>query len=209
MRRVAALVALCCGLGVSAPSNASPPTAPGSLAASSASSTQINLSWVASTDSVSISSYVIERCQGSGCSNFAQVGTVASGTAYTDSGLSPGTVYQYAVYATDSAGSGPNSNVASGSTFPASAAGAITYTYDAKGRLLQANVPALGIVENYTYDASGNLLSMTSEPASTLGISGGAVRGGYAGLAGAIAGSLAQRAAQQFLGLYCTYSSAP
>jgi RNase P/RNase MRP subunit p29 len=165
------VLALLLGLLLNEPSIASPPTAPASLSATAVSGTQTTLTWTASSDNLSITSYVIQRCQGSGCTSFAQVGTVPSGTAYSDSGLTAGTTYQYEVYATDSTGSGPNSNVASASTFPASVSGSTTYTYDALGRLVQANVPALGIVENYTYDASGNLLSMTSEPTATLAIS--------------------------------------
>jgi YD repeat-containing protein len=165
------LATLIASVGLASIAHASPPTAPTSLTASSASSTQINLTWIASSDNLSISSYVIERCQGSGCSNFVQVGTVSGGTTYTDSGLTPGVVYQYQVYATDTTGAGPNSNVANGSTFPGSVSGSTNYTYDALGRVVQASVPALGIVENYTYDAAGNLLSMTSQSTSTLAIS--------------------------------------
>jgi hypothetical protein len=172
LRRIAALIALCSGLGLGGLANASPPTAPTNLAAVGASGTQINLSWTASTDNLQITSYVIERCSGASCTTFAQVATVTTGTAYTDSGLSAATTYRYEVYGTDSTGNGPVSSIAAATTMPTSAAGSITYTYDALGRLVQANVPALGIVENYTYDASGNLLSMTSAPVSTLEVSG-------------------------------------
>jgi large repetitive protein len=158
-------------VGVAPIAIASPPTAPGNLAASSVSSTQINLSWTASTDTTSITAYIIERCQGSACSNFAQVGSVATGTTYTDSSLSPATVYQYEVYATDSnSTSSPFSNVASATTLVASVQGSVTYGYDALGRLVQATVPALNLVENYTYDSSGNLLSMTSSPLSVVSV---------------------------------------
>lgn len=40
--------------------------------------------------------YHIERCTGSGCSDFAEVGT-ESGTSFIDSGLSVGTVYTYRI----------------------------------------------------------------------------------------------------------------
>jgi len=163
--------ALLFGLCFAAASQASPPTAPGSLTATPVSSTQTNLSWTASTDTLQITGYVVQRCSGASCTTFAQVGSVSSGATYLDSGLTAGTTYRYEVYATDSTGNGPNSNIANASTFASSVAGSITYAYDALGRLVQANVAALGIVENYTYDASGNLLSMTSEPTATLAIS--------------------------------------
>src|SRR6266702_1792036 len=52
------------------------PTAPGNLTATAASTTQIDLSWTASTETGgTISQYLIERCTGATCSNFLQVGT--------------------------------------------------------------------------------------------------------------------------------------
>ena len=35
---------------------------------------QVNLNWTASTDNVGVTGYRVERCQGAGCTNFAQVG---------------------------------------------------------------------------------------------------------------------------------------
>lgn len=79
-----------------------PPTAPSSLWASALSRTEIDLAWSASTDNVGVTGYLIERCQGASCSNFAQVGTSGT-TAYYDMGLSSGTYYRYRVRATDAA----------------------------------------------------------------------------------------------------------
>jgi large repetitive protein len=160
-------------LGLAASSTAlATPTAPGALTAVSASSTQINLSWTAATDSGgTITGYVIQRCLGSSCTNFVQVGSVASGSIYSDSGLTPASAYNYQVYATDATSSGPFSNVASATTLVTSISSGITYGYDALGRLVQANVVALNLVENYTYDSAGNLTSVTSSPAATLQVS--------------------------------------
>ena len=157
-------------LGLVASSTAfATPTAPGALTAVSASSTQINLSWIAATDTGgTITAYIIQRCSGSSCSNFVQVGSVASGTTYSDSGLAPASAYNYQVYATDATSSGPFSNAASATTLVASIASGITYAYDALGRLVQANVATLNLVENYTYDSAGNLTSVTSSPVATL-----------------------------------------
>jgi YD repeat-containing protein len=82
-----------------------PPSVPGTLSASAASGTQANLSWGASTDSggSNLSGYKIERCQGSGCSGFAQIAVTAS-TSYPDTTLSSGVTYQYRVRAYDGAG---------------------------------------------------------------------------------------------------------
>src|SRR5207245_7210877 len=64
-----------------------PPTAPSGLVATAASMTQINLAWTASTDPVGVTGYLIERCQGVGCTSFTQI-AAAPGTAttYSDTG---------------------------------------------------------------------------------------------------------------------------
>jgi hypothetical protein len=92
-------------------------TAPTNLTATSASSSQINLTWGAATETGgTISQYRIERCQGSGCSTFAQVATSTS-TSYNDAALTAATTYTYRVRASDASGNtGPYSNVASATT---------------------------------------------------------------------------------------------
>jgi chitodextrinase len=110
---------------------AATPGAPAALAASAAGSAQINLTWSAATETGgTIAQYLIERCQGSGCSSFTQVGT-ATTLAFSDTGLSAATAYSYRVRAKDTVGTtGPYSNVASASTAAAaptiSAPGALT-----------------------------------------------------------------------------------
>ncbi len=79
------------------------PTVPASLTAVAVSTTQINLTWSASSDNVGVTGYRVERCQGAGCSNFAQIAAPAT-TSFGDSGLTPGTTYQYRVRAADAAG---------------------------------------------------------------------------------------------------------
>ena len=80
------------------------------------SSSQINLAWTVSTDDVAVTSYLVERCQGAGCSSFAQVATSATAT-FGDTGLTASTAYSYRVRATDAAGNlGPYSNVAGATT---------------------------------------------------------------------------------------------
>ena len=92
------------------------PTAPGNLTGSAISGNQINLSWTASTDNVGVTQYLVERCQGVGCTTFAQIGT-SIGTTYNDTGLAVSTSYSYRARATDAAGNlGPYSNVASVTT---------------------------------------------------------------------------------------------
>jgi hypothetical protein len=79
------------------------PTTPGNLSATVAGTSQLNLSWSASTDNMGVSGYQLERCQGAACSAFAQI-TTANSTSYANSGLSPATSYSYRVRAIDTSG---------------------------------------------------------------------------------------------------------
>jgi chitodextrinase len=61
---------------------------------------------------VGVTAYSVERCTGSGCSSFAQIGTVTN-SPYTDTSVSASTVYLYRVRARDAAGNESSySNVA-------------------------------------------------------------------------------------------------
>jgi hypothetical protein len=92
-----------------------PPTAPSSLVAT-ASGIQIDLAWTASTDNIRVTGYLVERCQGVSCSSFAQIATAPT-EAYSDPGLTEGTVYSYRIRATDAAGNlSTYSNIASATT---------------------------------------------------------------------------------------------
>ncbi len=94
---------------------ATPPAAPFGLTATPASSGRIDLSW---TDSAANEEgFKIERCQGAGCSSFAQVATVgANVTNYANTGLSAGTPYTYRVRAYNSGGNSAYSGSASAIT---------------------------------------------------------------------------------------------
>ena len=94
------------------PPDTTAPAAPTSLTATPLSSAQVKLGWTAATDNVGVTSYHVERCSGSGCTAFSEIGTLA-GTTYTDTGLTASTSYSYRVRAQDAAGNlGPFSNTA-------------------------------------------------------------------------------------------------
>jgi chitodextrinase len=80
-----------------------PPSAPANLTANAASSTQINLTWSASTDNVGVAGYQIQRCTGAACANFAQVATTTTAITFNDTGLTASTSYSYRVSAKDAA----------------------------------------------------------------------------------------------------------
>jgi hypothetical protein len=74
--------------GSSGGGDTTPPTAPSNLTATAASASQINLSWTASTDNVGVTGYYLQRCSGSGCTNFAQIANPSgTTTTYSDRGL--------------------------------------------------------------------------------------------------------------------------
>ena len=90
--------------------------APANLAAQAVSAQQIDLQW--SDQSSSETGFLIERCAGAGCGDFAQVGaTGANITSFSDTGLAPGTIYRYRVRATNGTSVSGYSEVASATTF--------------------------------------------------------------------------------------------
>jgi len=92
------------------------PSTPGGFNATPTSTSQINLIWNASTDAVGVTGYRVERCQGSGCTSFAEIGTPTT-TNFNDTGLSATTTYRYRVRAADAAGNlSAYSSVASATT---------------------------------------------------------------------------------------------
>ena len=76
------------------------PTDPTNLMATAISSSQIDLSWVASTDNIGVAGYEIER--GTDGINFTEIDTI-SNIAYQDTGLNSATTYYYRVRACDAA----------------------------------------------------------------------------------------------------------
>jgi chitodextrinase len=80
------------------PSDKDPPSAPTGLRATAVGSTEIDLSWTASTDNVAVTGYVIFR-------DGVELTTVAgTATSYQDTGLDPSTGYVYWIEAVDAAG---------------------------------------------------------------------------------------------------------
>ena len=70
---------------VGSPLDMQPPSAPGTLTGSAPTANEVDLSWGAATDNVGVTGYQIWRCQGAGCTNFAQLAQVGgTGTTYSD-----------------------------------------------------------------------------------------------------------------------------
>jgi C1A family cysteine protease len=92
-----------------------PPAAPSSLKATTVSKSQLNLLWTDNSNNEA--GFKIERCQGSGCTNFAQIATVgANVTTYSNTGLRKATIYTYRVRGYNSSGNSGYSNTSSART---------------------------------------------------------------------------------------------
>jgi len=90
------------------------PGAPTSLSFSNVSPYAQRVSWTAPTGGAS--SYKVESCDGTGCSDYTQIASGVTNTYYDDSGLTAATVYRYRVRATNATGDGPYSTAAENST---------------------------------------------------------------------------------------------
>lgn len=121
------------------------PTTPTNVSGTAISSSQINLSWIASTDNVGVSNYTIFR-------NGNQVGTTNT-TTHSDTGLSASTTYVYTVSASDAAG-----NISS----PSTGAGVATQQAGGGGSNFSTRCSAAGVVlcqgfDNTTTDIVRNI----------------------------------------------------
>lgn len=92
-----------------------PPVEPTDLAATAASSSQIDLGWA--DNSGNESGFRIERCQGAGCSSFTEIATVGPNvTTFANTGLSAATSYSFRVRAYNAGGNSPYSGTATAVT---------------------------------------------------------------------------------------------
>jgi hypothetical protein len=78
-----------------------PPSIPQNLVGG-ASRGSITLSWNLSVDDTGVVGYRVERCTGSSCTNFVEIG-VSTGNGYTDTEIKDSTTYTYRVRALDAA----------------------------------------------------------------------------------------------------------
>src|SRR5207245_1946506 len=116
-------------VGTSSPSSTQPASTfavvsspPTGLAATTVSSSQINLSWTATSDNGgrAITGYIIKRSTDSGSTWTTVVAnTGSSSTAYSDTGLAHTTTYYYRVSAVNGIGTGSPSSRAPGTTLAA------------------------------------------------------------------------------------------
>ena len=145
------------------------PTVPNNVTSTGTSSTQINISWAASTDNVSVAGYRVYR-------NESQIASVA-GTTYSDTGLTASTNYSYSVAAFDAAGNTSaqsSSTTASTQSSPggggsndftnrcAQAGVTVCQGWDQAGNLTPATWPETGIYPNNANSYANATLDTTT-----------------------------------------------
>jgi hypothetical protein len=110
------------GIEITGSASCTVPTAPTGLNATAISSSQINLSWTASTSSCAVS-YNVFRSTTSGFtpSSANRIVSGLTGTSFSDTGLAASTTFFYLVQATNSGGTSGSSNQANATTQAASA----------------------------------------------------------------------------------------
>ncbi|MBV9619336.1 MAG: cellulase, partial [Verrucomicrobia bacterium] len=95
----------------------SAPSAPTNLRASAATRSRIDLTWT--DNSTNESGFKIEHCAGAGCTNFAQIATVAANvTGFSNTGLIRSKSYSYRVRAYNGSGDSAYSNTATAKFIP-------------------------------------------------------------------------------------------
>ncbi len=146
----------------------SPPSAPTALFAIPLSSSQINLTWTASTDNIGVASYDVYQSVGGGqASKIASVAT----TSFASTGLNTATDYTYYVVAKDAAGNlSPQSNSATATTFSTTQNGNIYgFVRNNTGKAIKnatVRVAVNGSILSTKTSSRGNYL-MTNIPENT------------------------------------------
>ena len=134
------------------------PSQPGTPTTTVVSSSEIDLTWAASTDPDSSVSYQVWRCQGAGCSNFTQIAT-PTGASYNDTNLTASTSYTYEIRATDPSNNlSPFSGTASATTKAAASGLVAAYGFDQGSGTTVTDASGNGnngTITNATWSASG------------------------------------------------------
>lgn len=166
------------------------PMAPTNLQTASVAANQITLRWIDTTSDET--GFKVERCQGAGCTNYVQIGTVGvNGTSYTDSTVAANTSYSYRVRATKNGTDSAPSNVATGNTgvttgctvyasddtirpIPEYATLASIVTAANHGTVTDVNLRNLNIEHSFDMDLAAVLVSPTGRQVELFNAIGGA-----------------------------------
>jgi titin len=158
------------------------PGAPTSFTATSAGPTQINLSWSppSNTGGAAITGYKIEVKKGAGSYETLVSNTQSTGTSFSHTGLTTGTIYYYRVYAINSAGVGPASDSSATpkeTTSPALTATAvsptsITLSWVPPSQTYKQNIVGYRIEEKIGQDDFRTVVDNSNSPSTTYTVTG-------------------------------------
>jgi len=124
------------------------PSAPGSLSATTVSSTAINLTWADNSNNED--GFRLERKVGP-TGTYALIATIPGGqVGYPDSGLQPSTTYFYRIKAFNSAGESTYSNEASAITSPAATDNAAFVSQTIQSTLIQGQLASASVTMTNT-----------------------------------------------------------
>ncbi len=143
------------------PTSTNPPTVPTNLSATAASSSLVNLTWTASSDTVGVTGYRVDR-------NGTLVGTSPS-NSYADATVAANTTYSYTVSAYDSAGNvSAQSTAASVTTPPLPALAPIATITAQPPAETNSTTASITFSASNTTDPSGTISFMCSLGTATL-----------------------------------------
>jgi autotransporter-associated beta strand protein len=164
------------------------PNAPSGVTASTASQSQLNLSWTAASGATG---YQVWR-SAAGTGIYSLLGT-ATGTTYQDSGLPAGTSYDYLVRTTSSSGTSVNSTVASATTWPPPPAitsglsvtgtTGVAFTYQIAGSNNPTSFSAANLPSGLAVDTGTGVIIGTPGVAGTTNVTVSATNAGGTGSA--------------------------
>ncbi len=155
-------------------SDLTPPSAPTSLVATSISSSQVNLAWSQSTDNVAVTGYWVYR-------DSVHIATV-NALNYSNTGLSPSTIYLFGVSAVDAAGNESGRTNASTQTMtgagptdtsPPSAPGALSAAPVSSSQInlnWTASSDNVGVAKYWVFRAGVHVATVTTTSYSSAGL---------------------------------------
>jgi hypothetical protein len=134
------------------------PGAPTGLTATASGQTQIDLSWSApaSDGGAAITGYRIEVSADGSAWSHLDADTGSTTTSYSHTGLTAGTTRHYRVSAITSAGTGPESNVASATT---TLGDSLVDRYDANGNNMIDKAEVIEAINDYLFGAGDEAIS--------------------------------------------------
>ena len=148
---------------VTAASDTTAPSVPANLVATTISSSQINLSWSASTDSI-VAGQATSGVSGYRIYRNGILFTTTTGTSYSSIGLSAGTLYSYMVSAYDVSGNNSTQSIAATATTLLAA--------DVTAPIVSLSAPSTGATVSGTVTVSAIASDPTVTGYSTSGVAG-------------------------------------